>query len=560
MPRTFLSFAAFALFSTVALQVRAQAPSPAQPPPPPAGGLSADRADAGPAPGAAQTPPVDGGAPATAPAPPSAPAVSPPSTGAPRVEAPPLPPPAPPPVASAKADSAAGPAPVPAEAPVNAPSPLTISPGATQQRVESRATPTTTGGPGNPAAVVAGPGGFALASQDQQWQVRFRALVQADGRFWFDDVQRPETNTFLIRRAQPIMEASMPYHVSFFIAPDFGGGTTILQDAYLGLDLDEALRFRFGKYRPPFGLERLQPTSNLFFVEFGLPTLLTPNRDIGAMAYGDLFGRFLGYAGGIFNGVPDNGSADLATASPKEFAGRLYLRPLAPLGTPAFGRLFVGVATTFGRDYGIPSSTSLTSPQYTPAYKTPGQITDFQYISAASGVTATYANTVVANGPHNRYGVYLYYALDQFGLLGEYYVSDQEVGRAGYANVFIDNRAYQAEATFLLFGGEASYDFMHVQTPVEPSKGHFGALELAARAGHLDIDPKAFPNYASPTGSVRGATEVTLGINWYWSDNAKFQVNWDHTEFMGGASTPAEVSIGHREAENIILARAQVVY
>ncbi|HXX69314.1 MAG TPA: porin [Polyangiaceae bacterium] len=544
MRRSLVSFAAFLFLSTVAFGVHAQATTPAQAAPPTDVSLSSQREDGGPPPAAAPTPSLDAGATETVPVPP------------------PPPPPPPPlaPVASQNPDSSAAPAAIPPQAPVNAQTPLTISAGPTQQPIESRETPTTKGGPGNPAAVAAGPGGFALASQDQQWQIRFRALVQADGRFWFDDVQRPEINTFLIRRAQPIMEASMPYHVSFFIAPDFGGGQTVLQDAYLGLDLDDALRFRFGKYRPPYGLERLQPTSNLFFVEFGLPTLLTPNRDIGAMAYGDLFWRFLGYAGGIFNGVPDNGSADLATASPKEFAGRVYLRPLVPLGTRAFGRLFVGVATTFGRDYGVPTSTSLTSPQYTPAYKTPGQINDFQYISAASGVTPNYANTVVANGPHNRYGAYLYYAVGPFGLLGEYYVSDREVGRAGYDNVFIDNRAYQAEATFLLFGGDASYDFMHVQTPVEPAKGHFGALELAARGGHLDIDPKAFPNYASPTGSVRGATEVTLGINWYWSDNAKFQVNWDHTEFMGGASTAPELAIGHREAENIILVRAQVVY
>jgi hypothetical protein len=49
-------------------------------------------------------------------------------------------------------------------------------------------------------------------------------------------------------------------------------------------------------------------------------------------------------------------------------------------------------------------------------------------------------------------------------------------------------------------------------------------------------------------------------LNWYVSDNGKFVVNWDHTEFQGGAKTPPELAAGHREAENIILLRAQVVY
>ncbi len=439
------------------------------------------------------------------------------------------------------------------------PSPVT-PPGPTLGYRELRVTPTAKGGPGDPASVAAGPGGFTITSDNNRWQISFRALVQADGRFWFDDTQRPQINTLLIRRAQPYIEGRLPYGVSFLINPDFGGGTTVLQDAYLGLDLSDALRFRFGKFRPPFGLERLQPTSNLSFVEFGLPTLLTPNRDVGAVVHGDLFGGFFGYAGGIFNGVPDNGSADLDTDSHKEFAGRAYFRPFRPLGTDALGRLFIGVATTFGRVYGNPTITALPNPTATPAYKTPGQISDFTYISAASGVTPSYSNTVVANGAHNRYGAYLYEALGPFSLLGEYYLSNQEVGRVGFGNIVVRNRAYQAQATLVLFGADAAYDYVHVRTPVEPSAGHFGALELAARLGHLAIDSDVFPNFATPTGSVRGATEGTLGANWYWSDNAKFVVNWDHTSFQGGAKTPVEVAAGHREDENIILLRAQVVY
>lgn len=440
--------------------------------------------------------------------------------------------------------------------PVLAPS---TAPDTSQQNFRDlRATPIARGGPGDPASVIAGPGGFSLTSADKRWQIRFRALVQADGRFWFDDKQRPQINTFLIRRAQPFLEGKLPYGVSFLLNPDFGGGTTVLQDAYLGLDIDDALRFRFGKYRPPFGLERLQPTSNLSFVEFGLPTLLTPNRDLGAMAYGDFFKGVVGYAGGVFNGVADNASADFSNDNQKEFNGRVYFRPFKLIPDEPLGRLFIGGSTTFGRHYGQPVNAALTNPASLPSYKTPGQATDFSYISG--GAAATYVNTVVANGPHNRYGVFLYEALGPFSLLGEYYVSQQEVGRAGFANATLHNHAYQAQATFVLFGADASYDFVNVKTPVDPSAGQFGALELAARAGHLDIDQGAFPDFASKTASVHGATEVAFGANWYWSDNAKLVIDYDHTEFQGGASTPAELAIGHREAENVILLRAQVTY
>jgi phosphate-selective porin OprO/OprP len=420
--------------------------------------------------------------------------------------------------------------------------------------LSARATPTAAGGPGDAAAVAAGPGGFAITSADKKSEIRFRALVQTDGRLWFAETQRVQTDTFLIRRAQPSLEGRLPYGVNFLVNPDFGGGTFVLQDAFLGLEIADELKFRIGKYRPPFGLERLQPTSNLEFVEFGLPTLLTPNRDVGAMAYGDMFKRFVGYAAGIFNGVADNASGDLDTDREKEFIGRFYLRPFEPIPNHVLGRLFAGVATSFGRVYGNATTTS------SPAYKTQGQATDFSYIAAATGVTPNYANTVVADGLHNRYGAYFYEALGPFSLLGEYYVSNQHVGRAGFANTTLSNSAYELAATFVFFGADASYDFVHVRTPIDPLAGHFGALELAGRVGHLSIDKNAFPNYASPTGSIRGATEGSVGLNWYLSDNAKLVVNWDHTAFQGGGNTGPEKLAGHREAENIILARAQVVY
>ena len=478
-------------------------------------------------------------------------------------------------VGSAQADEASpqqnplppttlSPAPAPATtealpSPTATEAPPVLGPASGPLPLGARATPTATGGPGDPASTVAGPGGFAITSADKKSEIRFRALVQADGRFWFDETQRVSTDTFLIRRAQPSLEGKLPYGVSFLLYPDFGGGTTVLQDAFLGLQISEGLKFRFGKYRPTFGLERLRPTSNPSFVEFGLPTLLTPNRDVGAMVYGDLFDRVFGYAAGLYNGTPDNGSTDLDSDREKEFVGRVYFRPFEPV-KDTLGRLFVGGATTFGRVYGTPTNPAFATPTSTPAYKTPGQNTDFSYITAASGVTPDYSNTVVANGPHNRYGAYLYYAVGPFGLLGEYYVSNQEVGRAGKGNAVLSNSAYQAQATFVLFGADASYDFVHVRTPFDPAAGDFGAVELAARAGHLSIDPSAFPTYASPTASVRGATEETFGVNWYWSDNAKLVVNWDHTEFQGGAKSAPELAAGHREAENLVLARAQVVY
>src|SRR5206468_9644169 len=54
------------------------------------------------------------------------------------------------------------------------------------------------------ATVVAGKDGFVIKSADGAHQLKIRALLQTDGRFWGDDQVKPATDTFELRRARPI--------------------------------------------------------------------------------------------------------------------------------------------------------------------------------------------------------------------------------------------------------------------------------------------------------------------------------------------------------------------
>src|SRR5688572_25028060 len=83
----------------------------------------------------------------------------------------------------------------------------------------------------------AGPGGFSLQSADGQFRLRLRGHAQADGRFFLNDAKQRGADTFLLRRVRPIVEATMYGLFDLRIMPDFGGGTTALQDAYIDLRL-----------------------------------------------------------------------------------------------------------------------------------------------------------------------------------------------------------------------------------------------------------------------------------------------------------------------------------
>ncbi len=74
--------------------------------------------------------------------------------------------------------------------------------------------------------------GFNLKSADGAYSLRFRGYIQADGRF-FPSVEVPgTTDNLLLRRARPILEATVGRYFDFRLMPDFGGTSPAIFDAY----------------------------------------------------------------------------------------------------------------------------------------------------------------------------------------------------------------------------------------------------------------------------------------------------------------------------------------
>lgn len=347
----------------------------------------------------------------------------------------------------------------------------------------------------------AGREGFSLKSADGSYQLRIRGYIQGDGRFFADDKERGNPDTFLLRRVRPILEGTVGKYFDFRIMTDFGGGTATVQDAYLDAHPWTWGKLRVGKYKAPVGLERLQSGSELLFVERGLPTNLVPNRDVGAQLHGELFDGAFSYAFGAFNGVADGGSGDLDNNDSKEFAGRLFAQPFRIFSIEELQGLGIGLAGTYGDQRGSTGSPFL------PTLRTQGQQAFFTYRS-----DGTAAGTTVANGIHSRFAPQGYYYYGPFGFLGEYVKSYQRVQR-GSTHATLDNDAWQVAVSYVLTGENASYRSVSPARPFDLTKGTWGALELAARYGELNVDKKAFPFFADPTRAARVAESWGLGLN-----------------------------------------------
>lgn len=383
------------------------------------------------------------------------------------------------------------------------------------------------------ALVKAGAEGFVAQSDDGAYRLRLGGYAQLDGRFYLADSARAGVDTWVLRRARLIVQGTVARFFDFYIAPDFGGGNTVLQDAYLELRATPKFRVRAGKFKVPFGLERLRSAAALLFVERALPTAIAPNRDLGVQIHGELLGGVLLYQAGVFNGVVDGGSADADTNDGKDLAGRVFVEPFGRGHGKALARLGVGLAATRGEQSGA-----------LPSYRSGGQLGFFSY---ASGVTA--------DGTRTRLSPQGQWSCGALGLFGEYARSSQRV-RRGDDLVRVSNSAWQVAAAIVLTGEEAAPGGVKPKRSFDPAKGQWGALELAVRRNALTIDADAFARgLADPARSARRARAWGLGLNWYLNRNVRQVLAFERTVFTGGAAGGA-----HRQTENALLVRSQVSF
>jgi phosphate-selective porin OprO/OprP len=367
-------------------------------------------------------------------------------------------------------------------------------------------------------------------------------VVQSDYRAYLTD-EPPGSipSEFLIRRARIYVEGTVFEWVDFRILPDFGQGQTVLQDAFVDLRPLAWAKLRAGKFKSPFGLERLVPEQYLVFVERGLPSDLVPDRDIGVSLHGDVSSGTLLYELAVLNGTYDNANVDGDVDHHKDLVARLYVNPLRPLGNRALRELGFGISGSWGDEAGSASTPLL------PTLKTVGQQTFFSYLSGAT--------PVVASGVHRRLSPQAYEALGPAAVLAELVYSQQSVAKSASPRALLTDRAWQLVGFWVVTGEHASYEGVLPAHPFSLAKRQFGALELAARYGELYVDPQAFPRFANPAQSARQAKGWGVTANWYFSREVKLALSFDQTHFKGGAALN-----GDRPTENALFGRLQVAF
>jgi len=376
--------------------------------------------------------------------------------------------------------------------------------------------------------------GFFLMSGDGDFFLRLPVLLQADLRT-FPGGQNGANpgvapSTFILQRVRPMVHFRLWRYFRGYMTPDFGNGFTNnpnvqgrvqTPDAFGEWDYFSWFRIRMGKFKSPIGLEMLQAPQNLSFMERSLTRNLLPNRDLGGMVWGVYERGLFEYQLGVFNGAPNANfyQESAATGSAKTLEARIFSRPFIGSSTSPFRGLGYGVGLSVGS---VKQGSSGQDPMQTETFS----YTFFQY-----------NGTVTGDGQRLRVSPQVAWYVGRLGLLGQYVRSTQQLRLVGGGpSVRTTHESWSAQASWFLTDDTATFGHVQPRRPVEPSKGSWGAWEIAARYAQLNIDPSTFAyNLADPTINALRAKSSTVGLNWYLNSNVRLTANFVHTDFTGAA-------------------------
>jgi phosphate-selective porin OprO/OprP len=362
-----------------------------------------------------------------------------------------------------------------------------------------------------PPVISAGDRGLSLESGDGTFQLRLRTLLQSDTRFYFKDGESSKPpDDFLMRRARLELTGKLFGQFDFRLMPDFAPAAHTLLDAWLRWTLSPAVQIQAGKVKLPVGLEREQTREFNLLTEFGYPTSLVPNRDVGLNLQGQVMEGALSYYVGAFNGTADGQSVVSDTDDGKSAAARIFATPTGG----ALKGLGLGVAATHGEQEGLPA-----------VYRTVGQQIFYRWHS-----------DVVTDGTVSRLVPQAYYFRGPFGALAEYAVSSQEIVQPIAGRDELESSAWQVTASWVLTGEESTFRGVKPRRNVDVTGDGWGAWQIVARVTELDVDDDAFPRFADPLVSASKATSYGVGLNWYLNPQVRFLADYNLTELDGSGT------------------------
>jgi len=360
-----------------------------------------------------------------------------------------------------------------------------------------------------------------ITKGDFSWSPMGRIHLDA-ASFIDDKVDHPNGAEF--RRTRLGMKGTFSKDFGYKAEFDFANEDVSFTDVYVNYTGIENTEFQLGHMKSDFSMEDMASSNDMTFIERGAgAAAFALPRQIGLRAahHND---NNLHIAGGVFNdNAGTESSDDEALSASARIAGLPYQgdNSLLHLGASASYREPDQENDTF--DYDARAENRLQSGDSVAAV-----ITD------ADNSTVYALEAAAVAGP--------------LSFQGEYVMAN--VGNSGGQDPSFDGG--YAQIAYTLTGETRPYSIkkgafsgIKPNRPLDPSQGDWGALELAARYSHLDLNDS----------DINGGQmdNITLAANWYLNDYMRLMGNVIFVDTDENANTP-------NDDPTIFLMRSQVKF
>lgn len=368
-----------------------------------------------------------------------------------------------------------------------------------------------------------GPLQAQAVSPDSSIQVVGR--VQLDGAA-YSGSDKPMSNGVDLRRVRLGAAGTVDGVWRFQVELDMGEGEVEVKDAWLERRFHPRLSVRAGAFKEPFSLEELTSSRFTTFLERGLPNALAPSRSLGVA--GTAYVPAAWVSVGLFGQESDElGETEIGDSEGWAVTGR-------------------AVARRWSGDGGIQLGLSAT--RRTPdAREGGGDRVRFRSYHEAKIDRTRFLNTghIKQTLHHRSVG------LEGLAVWGPASVQAERIGttvvrEGGTVNL----GGHYVTGSWFVTGEARRYDPASAERAEVHPHRRAGALELALRYSHLDLDDEA----AGVTGGE--ATQWTAGVTWHFTSRAQWSLN--HVWVDNGVFADADGDLAGDDDFRVVTTRFQL--
>ena len=348
-----------------------------------------------------------------------------------------------------------------------------------------------------------------VTSSDGDFSMRVGGRIQADAAFYAED-NLHHTDGTEMRRARLFVQGKLWQAWKYKLQYDFvNTGSSGIADAYIQYAGLKPWKFTVGHFKQPFSLQNMTSSKYITFTERGLPHLFTPGRAIGVAA--GRSGSNWSFNAGLFGEGIDGASSNEDEGY--AIVGRGTYAPILEKDQ----HLHLGASLSYRETGSIDAISFSERPE--------SHVTNIREVNTGSFNVDSNLSTVAE----------VAYTYDRASLQGEYYYVD--IDRDGSASPDLDFSGYYVEGSWFLTDDMRNYSgnkgaYGKVKPHSIVGKGGMGAWQLAVRFSSVDLTDNDI------TGGE--AENLSLGLNWYATNNIRMAANYVKVLNVKGGSSDAD--------------------